>query len=178
MKKLIIFTILSVLIVSGCTNPFSRVSTFDECVEAGGQILESFPRECVYKNKSYVEDITLQMQETQNTINQVGDGVDKTDEVELDEYQQDAINAAQEWIMQKAPTYVFDGYDLKYTKIQDVKCPLCYAVTFTFKSQHAGYGDRTGQVLAQVITDHSMELFVRNGKVLNAITDDSFDEMK
>ncbi|VVC02475.1 Chagasin family peptidase inhibitor I42 [Candidatus Burarchaeum australiense] len=47
--------------------------------------------------------------------------------------------------------------------------------TFTFESSHAGYGNRSGQVLAQVITKHRADIEVKNGKVMYAVLDGQWD---
>lgn len=55
--------------------------------------------------------------------------------------------------------------------------PVQYVVTITFDSRHAGYGDRTGQFLAQVITRHTARITVVNGGVVSAVLDNRWDEM-
>lgn len=55
--------------------------------------------------------------------------------------------------------------------------PIQYVVTITFDSRHAGYGDRTGQILAQVITRHTARITVVNGGVVSATLDDVWDEL-
>lgn len=77
-----------------------------------------------------------------------------------------------------SPTYKFDGFDLKYESFQIFKCPGCYEFTFSFKSHHAGYGNRTDQVLAQVITPHKIVVGFMEDKVSKIITDGKYDELK
>lgn len=76
-----------------------------------------------------------------------------------------------------APTYKFDGVN---QSVQVVNSKTIgqngWEFSFTFSCSHAGYGDRTGQVLAQVITTHSARIQVVNGKVTSAILDDKWDE--
>lgn len=84
----------------------------------------------------------------------------------------------QDWIVNNSPTYKFDGDNLQFesskTIIEDTK----YIFTFSFDSAMAGYGDRSDQMLAQVITYHTMEVIVDKGEVISAITDDVYDEIK
>jgi hypothetical protein len=48
--------------------------------------------------------------------------------------------------------------------------------TIEFDSRHAGYGNRSGQILAQVITHHTAEITVQGGLgVTKAIMDDVWD---
>jgi hypothetical protein len=44
-----------------------------------------------------------------------------------------------------------------------------------FESRHAGYGDRTGQMLAQVITTHEAVVTVERGAIESAIMDEKWD---
>ena len=55
--------------------------------------------------------------------------------------------------------------------------PVQYVVTITFDSRHAGYGDRTGQILAQTITRHTARITVVSGEVVSATLDDVWDEL-
>lgn len=70
-------------------------------------------------------------------------------------------------------TYVFDGMagTLKVTGYEAERCVGCYTFTLTFDSAHAGYGNREGQILAQVITTHAVEVSLRNGNVDSAVMD-------
>jgi len=54
------------------------------------------------------------------------------------------------------------------------------AYTFYFKTAHPGHGDRSGQMLAQVITQHTaVVLFAsEQGKVLSAICDGQWDMLQ
>ena len=46
---------------------------------------------------------------------------------------------------------------------------------YRFDSRQAGYGDRTGQMLAQVITPHEAYVTVENNVVVSAIMDAKWD---
>lgn len=82
-----------------------------------------------------------------------------------------------------SPTYKFDGFDLKLESSQAGQCPGCFDFVFSFSSRQGGYGDRTGQMLIQVITPH--RIIVRTAKdpktgeikVASAITDAKYDEL-
>jgi len=90
-----------------------------------------------------------------------------------------AIKIAKDFIVQ-APTFKYDGIS-DTLNVTDVKMlesfPVQYIVTITFDSSHAGYGDREGQVLAQVITPHTAVVTVVNDNVISAILDDQWDEL-
>jgi putative hemolysin len=76
-----------------------------------------------------------------------------------------------------SPTYKFDGSGLKLAGVQKGNCDTCFVYPFTFTSSHAGYGDRTNQIVAQVLTTHTAVVTVDNGRVVSAIIDDKWDEI-
>jgi len=79
--------------------------------------------------------------------------------------------------VRNAPTYKFDGFDLKFEGFEALYCPSCWEFIFSFKSRAAGYGDRRGKGLAQVITPHTTRATVENGRVTSVVTDQTFDEL-
>ncbi len=89
-----------------------------------------------------------------------------TDEEPIDPQQ-----IAQDWIINNSPTYKFDGQDLTFLSIEGEK------IYFAFQSTSAGYGDRTGQMSATVITPHIMEIVVENNEVVSAVTDGRYNEI-
>lgn len=94
------------------------------------------------------------------------------EKVTLEEIQQIAQKAAED-----SATYKYDGLDLKLESSEALLCPDCWEFTFSFSSRHAGYGDRTGQILAQAITPHKTRVTIENGKVIAAVTDRTYDEL-
>jgi len=72
-------------------------------------------------------------------------------------------------------TFRFDGIPdtLKATSTTSVANGWKYTVEFD--SRHAGYGNRSGQILAQVITHHTAEITVEAGRVTSAIMDGVWD---
>lgn len=98
-----------------------------------------------------------------------GSSVEK---VTLEESRQIAQKAAED-----SPTYKYDGFDLKLESSEALLCAGCWEFTFSFSSRHAGYGDRTGQMLAQVVTSHQIRVAVENGKVMVVVTDRTYDEL-
>lgn len=82
--------------------------------------------------------------------------------------------------LSSSPTFAFDGIEDTVELVGDVtmRCPYCWAFEFEFQCSHAGYGDRTGQVLAQVITEHSAWIVVHRGEVVQAVMDGVWDMME
>lgn len=80
----------------------------------------------------------------------------------------------------QAPTFKYDGIQ-GTLKVIDSKVllsfPEQYVISITFNSGHAGYGNREGQVLAQVITPHVAVVKIVNDNVISAILDNQWDEL-
>ena len=90
---------------------------------------------------------------------------------------EDAEAKAEEWIM-NAPTYSFDGSDLALADHQyKEEEPEVHILTYTFTSSHGGYGNRSDQMVTQVITNHTVEIRLYNEIVESVIIDDLWNEM-
>jgi len=79
-----------------------------------------------------------------------------------------------------SPTFVFDGIEdsFQLTETITLRCPYCWQFIFEFDSAQDGYGDRTGQMLAQVITHHIAVITVDHLEVTRAIMDDQWDMLQ
>jgi hypothetical protein len=84
---------------------------------------------------------------------------------------------AESWI-REAPTHKYDGSGLALVDyVQQESFPVRHVLTYNFTSSHAGYGDRSDQVTAQVITNHTIKVTIIDGNVDSAIIDGVWDEM-
>ncbi len=84
---------------------------------------------------------------------------------------------AEDWI-QGAPTYAYDGSGLTFVNyVQQESYPVRHVLTYNFTSSHAGYGNRSGSVTAQVITPHTIRVTIVDGNVDSAVIDGRWDEM-
>jgi hypothetical protein len=103
-----------------------------------------------------------------NAARPLGDELSETDA---------AVEKALDFV-RHSPTYLFDGMP-ETVKVVDTiimeSYPVQYVVIVEFDSRHAGFGDRAGQVLAQVITHHRAGVKVVDGEVVVAILDDVWD---
>ncbi|MFC2059385.1 protease inhibitor I42 family protein, partial [Chloroflexota bacterium] len=74
----------------------------------------------------------------------------------------------------------YDGIEdtLKLVDTLTLRCPYCWSFIFEFDSRHAGYGDRTGQVTAQVITPHRAAITISRLEVVSAVMDEKWDMLK
>lgn len=74
----------------------------------------------------------------------------------------------------EGPTFKFDGIaETLKVEIDEGCYPVIATVEFT--SRQAGYGDRTGMMLAQVLTPHRCVLEISHGQVLSAVMDGTWD---
>lgn len=80
--------------------------------------------------------------------------------------------------VENSATYKFDGFDLESRETMVMRCPYCWQFIFVFQSRAAGYGDRTGKMLAQVITPHITVVTVIEGEVKAALLDGNWDMVK
>jgi len=90
--------------------------------------------------------------------------------------QEESLKIAQEFL-KNSPTFVFDGIEdtLRLAGTLRPRCPYCWVFIFEFDSRHAGYGDRTGQMLAEVITPHQVSIAVEQLEITSAVMDDEWD---
>lgn len=102
-------------------------------------------------------------------------------------YSMDDLALAEDFVI-NSPTFLFDGIDetLKLTntaaysektisKNNTGDTINSCVFTFTFESSSAGYGDRSGQMVSQVITPHEAVIAVEQGKIISAILDNVWD---
>jgi hypothetical protein len=103
----------------------------------------------------------------------------KIGEKEFEEQRDSAIQEARRFILE-SPTFAFDGLidtlQVEFVSVME-SFPVQYNIEARYTSSHAGYGNREGQMLAQVLTPHTVKLIISEGKVISAITDRDWDEM-
>ena len=82
--------------------------------------------------------------------------------------------------LRNSPTFRFDGIENTLKLVWSGAEEKLYRWEFhyEFQSRHAGYGDRTGLILAQVITDHRTQIMVEQGKVVHAVLDGKWDMLR
>ena len=90
--------------------------------------------------------------------------------------EEESREIAEEFV-EDSPTFVFDGIEdsLVLTDTLTLQGPYCWQFVFEFDSSHAGYGDRTGLTLAEVITPHQAVVTVEQGEVTDAVLDGEWD---
>jgi len=103
--------------------------------------------------------------------------------MELSAFQQMSEEESQriaEDFVRNSPTFVYDGIEgtLILTDALTARCPYCWVFIFEFDSRHAGYGNRTGQVLAEVITHHRAVIGVELLEITSAVMDDKWDMIR
>jgi hypothetical protein len=82
-----------------------------------------------------------------------------------------------EAFIRKSATFAFDAIEgtLELVDTKALPCPACWTYVFEFESAHAGYGNRSGMVVAEVVTPHKAEITVVRGEVERAILDGWWD---
>lgn len=80
-------------------------------------------------------------------------------------------------IVEQDSTFRFDGIkeSLKLAGEKALTDGTSWEFTYTFDSRNPGYGDRTGKVMAQVITPHNARIVVKGGAVTEAVIDEQWD---
>ena len=82
-----------------------------------------------------------------------------------------------ERFVRNSPTFAFDGIpntlELVETLYPDTE--NAWQFVFQFESANAGYGDRTGQMVAEVITPHEAIVTVEQGEIKNGVMDGKWD---
>ncbi len=83
------------------------------------------------------------------------------------------------YYLKNSPTFSFDGMadSVEVLGVDTLRMPWTWEVIISFQCRQAGYGDRTGMMLAQVITPHTMRVVVSEGEVVRAVTDEAYDEL-
>jgi hypothetical protein len=85
---------------------------------------------------------------------------------------------AAKYYIENDSTYKFDGLKDTLKLITAVRMDKGWEFTYEFDCRHAGYGDRTGQILAEGITHHAAVITVETGKVTSAVIDKIWDMVK
>lgn len=92
--------------------------------------------------------------------------------------QEDSQEIARQYVIDD-PTFQFDGMmeTLALASTTTLKCPYCWEFAYQFDCRQAGYGNRTGLMVAQVITPHTARIIIQEGKVTSAVMDSYWDMM-
>ncbi len=97
------------------------------------------------------------------------------------QYSLEESQAIAENFVKNEATFVFDGLPdtLRLTSTSvTANQPERFIFTFEFDCRQAGYGDRTGQMLAQVITHHQAIVSVAHGEVTSATMNNQLDMLQ
>ena len=94
------------------------------------------------------------------------ENVNKTDEVKI------AKN-----FIESSPTFSYDGIPGSIEVVDKERVNDGWKITLKFRCRSAGYGNRSGMMVAQVITEHIAEIVIRDHKVISAIYDGKWDEL-
>jgi hypothetical protein len=115
--------------------------------------------------QEYPLDVKAVMEKMQELITKV-----------LEMNEDDAKTFAASWI-KNAPTYAYDGQELvlkEITKIADNN----YQLTYSFKTNHSGYGNRTDTINSPIPREHDIIIIVNKWTVTSANIDNKWDEVR
>lgn len=79
--------------------------------------------------------------------------------------------------LEQDSTFRFDGIkeSVKLTGEKSLDEGRTWELFYSFESRYPGYGNRTGKIMAAVITPHKVRVVVRAGAVVEAIMDEQWD---
>jgi hypothetical protein len=124
----------------------------------------------------HVAEIAVEELEITSAV--IDDRWDMTQQAEItDTYTESEARQMAEEFVRNSQTFQFDGIEKSLTLIETLYPDIenAWQFVFQFESRQAGYGDRTGQMLAEVITPHEAIITVEQEEVTNAIMDEKWD---
>jgi hypothetical protein len=80
-------------------------------------------------------------------------------------------------LIKNSPTFAFDGIkdSIKQVKADSADNGLTWKLLYLFKTSHPGHGDRSEQMLTQVITEHTAQITVTKCKITAAVCDNTWN---
>lgn len=80
--------------------------------------------------------------------------------------------------VRNSPTFKWDGMEDTLKVVDSFKIDEnTWIVVISFTCRHSGYGDRTGKIVLQFLTEHKAEVKVVNSFVVELILDNVWDEL-
>jgi len=86
----------------------------------------------------------------------------------------DSRKIAEDFVKKEA-TFAFDGMPETLKLVSSRSLVNGCEFTYEYDSRHGGYGDRTGQIVTQVITPHQVVVTVAQGITIKGEIDSSWD---
>ncbi len=80
-------------------------------------------------------------------------------------------------LIKNSPTFTFDGIkdSIKLDSETSADNGKTWKLLYFFKTAHPGHGDRKGQVLAEVVTQHAAQITVTGCKIVSAVCDSTWN---
>lgn len=103
-----------------------------------------------------------------------------TEVTRLTEMSEEQSRKTAEEFVRSSQTFSYDGMEetLKLVNTMQPRCPYCWVFVYEFTSRQAGYGNREGMMLAQVITPHQAAISIEQGELKSAIMDEKWDMVR
>ncbi|MHC1588624.1 MAG: hypothetical protein ACXQS1_02265 [Methermicoccaceae archaeon] len=94
------------------------------------------------------------------------------------EYTQNESMQIAEQFIRTAPTFAYDAIEDSLVLVSTKQLgSSAWEFTYTFRCRTAGYGNRSGMMVAQVLTNHTAVIRVERGDVVYAVYDGRWDEL-
>lgn len=80
-------------------------------------------------------------------------------------------------LIKNSPTFSYDGIkeSIKQVKAESSDSGQTWKLIYSYKTAHPGHGDRSDQVLAEVVTGHTAEITLTKCKITSAMCDKTWD---
>jgi len=80
-------------------------------------------------------------------------------------------------LIKSSPTFAYDGIkdSIKQVKVESSDNGQTLKLLYVFKTAHPGHGDRSGEVLAQVVTEHTAQITLSKCKITSAVCDKTWN---
>ncbi|MCX6007276.1 MAG: hypothetical protein NTZ34_08480 [Chloroflexi bacterium] len=80
-------------------------------------------------------------------------------------------------LIKNSPTFTFDGIkdSIQQVKAESPDKGSTWNLIYSFKTAHSGHGDRSGEMLAQVVTGHTAQITVTKCKITSAVCDKTWN---
>jgi hypothetical protein len=90
--------------------------------------------------------------------------------------EEESLELAREYL-ENSPTFTFDGIEgsIRYVETRDTFGFYSWGFVFEFDCGNAGYGDRSDQMVATVMTHHTAEINVSGGEITGGVIDGKWD---
>ncbi|SFM90896.1 hypothetical protein [Methanolobus profundi] len=160
--------------------PFLKISSSSEAQMILPDLPDSGTLEVTVLQDGAIHTITIDSGSSEYQLNdkyEIQSYIDTQRLLALEPSEEETQKITEQWIT-SMPTYSYDGYNLTLEEhiVLDT-LPSIHGLTYTFTSSHEGYGDRSDEVLTEVVTNHTIRVSLSQREIRKAIIDEAWDEI-